>query len=184
MGMLHAVAVCIVYFLHLLTQRVHFLVELFQHLGDVIHLFCIFIWPSQICRHRVKWWAGGLGRTWCQAESRDGTNKGVAGDRCGLVTIKIQKLYWSHYSQNTELQTRLTGWWCYLNWVLTAIYLPHDLDGVSSLAAPYSSNHNYANCAYSTHSWSWQLDIYTPAPGLMWTVIRKQSWSVALCLSV
>ena len=23
------------------------------------------------------------------------------GDRCGLVTIKIQKLYWSHYSQNT-----------------------------------------------------------------------------------
>ena len=93
MGMLHAVAVCIVYFLHLLTQRVHFLVELFQHLGDVIHLFCIFIWSSQICRHRVKWWAGGLGRTWCQAESRDGTNKGVAGDRCGLVTIKIQKLY-------------------------------------------------------------------------------------------
>ena len=68
-------------------------IELFQHLGDVIHLFCIFIWSSQICRHRVKWWAGGLGRTWCQAESRDGTNKGVAGDRCGLVTIKIQKLY-------------------------------------------------------------------------------------------
>ena len=99
MGMLHAVAICIVYFLHLLTQRVHFLVELFQHLGDVIHLFCIFIWSSQICRHRVKWWAGGLGRTWCQAESRDGTNKGVAGDRCGLVTIKIQKLYWSHYSE-------------------------------------------------------------------------------------
>ena len=28
MGMLHAVAICIVYFLHLLTQRVHFQVEL------------------------------------------------------------------------------------------------------------------------------------------------------------
>ena len=105
---------------------------------------------------------------------------------------------WSCYHKNTEtvliplLTKHLSAghaetadwWWCYLNWVLTAIYLPHDLGGVSSLAAPYSSNHNYANCAYSTHSWSWQLYIYTPAPALMWTVIRKQSWSVALCLSV
>ena len=34
------------------------------------------------------------------------------GDRCGLVTIKIQKLYWSHYSQNTSALARqrlLTG---------------------------------------------------------------------------
>ena len=53
------------------------------------------------------------------------------GDRCGLVTIKIQKLYWSHYSQNTSVLARqrlLTRWWCYLNWVLTAIYLLRDLD--------------------------------------------------------
>ena len=34
------------------------------------------------------------------------------GDRCGLVTIKIQKLYWSHYSENTPVLARqrlLTG---------------------------------------------------------------------------